>query len=513
MNATPPRPSLPAQLRHKLRCLPFQASRRGMARAGVLIAVHLLVLVHVAHWKLSASGETLTPVEPSESMLTLELGYVNAGFVLFVVAILATMIFGRFFCGWACHVVAYQDLCAWILGRFGLRPRPLRSRLLVLVPLGAAFYMFVWPTLARIVSGEPAPTLRAEFLTDDLWQTFPGPWMAALTLLVDGFLIVWFLGAKGFCTYGCPYGAVFGLADRVAKVRVRVTDACEGCGHCTAACTSNVDVAKEVALHRMVVDPGCMKCLDCVSVCPKEALYVGSGPLRKSARTRPKRTYDLSWGEELFAVLAFGAALLAFRNLYGAVPFLLAIGLAVITAVIAIAAIRTLRGSLAFQHLVLRGDSGLTRTGAVFLGIAIAWLAFAAHSGAVKWRFAGAEAAMSSLHASPTRDAALRARDALLAVDELALFADPRVELGLASLHRRLGDLEAAVTRARRAVAADPRSATARLLLADVQLLRGDHEAAGHALEALLEREPDNETAKLRLSQLRGEGTRIRDSR
>ena len=27
----------------------------------------------------------------------------------------------------------------------------------------------------------------------------------------------------------------------------------------------------------MVVDPGCMKCMDCISVCPNDALYFGFG--------------------------------------------------------------------------------------------------------------------------------------------------------------------------------------------------------------------------------------------
>jgi tetratricopeptide (TPR) repeat protein len=36
----------------------------------------------------------------------------------------------------------------------------------------------------------------------------------------------------------------------------------------------------------MVVDPGCMKCLDCVSVCPKDALYVGAGTPAILARER-----------------------------------------------------------------------------------------------------------------------------------------------------------------------------------------------------------------------------------
>jgi hypothetical protein len=31
------------------------------------------------------------------------------------VAILATLIFGRFVCGWGCHILALQDFCAWML--------------------------------------------------------------------------------------------------------------------------------------------------------------------------------------------------------------------------------------------------------------------------------------------------------------------------------------------------------------------------------------------------------------
>src|SRR5207244_4171 len=85
------------------------------------------------------------------------------------------------------------------------------------------------------------------------------------------FMTVYFLGNKGFCTYACPYGGVFGLVDKVAPGRIRVTDACEECGHCTAVCTSNVIVHAEVKKYGMVVDPGCMKCMDCVSVCPNDA--------------------------------------------------------------------------------------------------------------------------------------------------------------------------------------------------------------------------------------------------
>lgn len=78
----------------------------------------------------------------------------NAGFLFFILLILSTLILGRFFCGWACHVVALQDLCTWILRKLGLRPKPFRSRLLMFVPLLAAFYLFVMPTLVRLYLGD-----------------------------------------------------------------------------------------------------------------------------------------------------------------------------------------------------------------------------------------------------------------------------------------------------------------------------------------------------------------------
>ena len=56
-------------------------------------------------------------------------------------------------------------------------------------------------------------------VTERFWETFPGPGMAIATILVAGFLLVYWLGAKGFCSYGCPYGAFFAIGDRVTILK------------------------------------------------------------------------------------------------------------------------------------------------------------------------------------------------------------------------------------------------------------------------------------------------------
>jgi len=244
-------------------------SRVSIWRAASLIALTLLMAAHYVQWQLM--GRTVSPIEPSESMFTLQNGAVNAGFVFFTLAIAATLLLGRFVCGWGCHIVALQDLCAWFMKKIGITPRPFRSRLLVFVPLLAALYMFVWPTVARAMfapAGQPLiPNFTNHLVTTDFWATFPTFAVAVPFLFVCGFMTVYFLGSKGFCTYACPYGGFFAVADKFSPGRIRVTDACNDCGHCTAVCTSNVIVHAEVKQFGMVVDPGCMKCMDCVSVC------------------------------------------------------------------------------------------------------------------------------------------------------------------------------------------------------------------------------------------------------
>jgi hypothetical protein len=73
----------------------------------VLATVQLLMIAHLVLWVLSRQygwwgGRTLSPVEPSESMEFVKHGVVNAGLIFFVLALLSTLVLGRWFCGWGC---------------------------------------------------------------------------------------------------------------------------------------------------------------------------------------------------------------------------------------------------------------------------------------------------------------------------------------------------------------------------------------------------------------------------
>ncbi len=503
-----PRERLPAWREIAERCAPLSASKRAKFRALALLAVHALILIHLAHWKVA--GRTLTPLEPSEAMQTFEMGYVNAGFLLLVGSVLATALVGRFFCGWGCHVVAYQDLCAWLLGKVRLKPAPIRSRVLAWIPLFVALYMFAWPSLARWIEGRDMPAWRAHFTTTDFWATFTGPWVAALTLFVDGALVVWLFGAKGFCSYGCPYGALFALAERRAPWRIRVTDACEGCGHCSRTCTSNVDVRSEVARFGQVVDPSCMRCMDCVSVCPKKALYLGRGESRGAALARaaqpPARRFDFHWSEEAALALAFLGALYAWRGLYQIVPFLLAIGLALLSALSLVFLVRALGlRDFTFQRLVVRRAGQIGFKGLASIVVAASFLGLTGHGALVQFHAKEGERNLLAAGGLPQgtqrQDRIDASLEHLERARELGWLPVAKLEHQLGSIYADQGRLELALERLERAIAIDPSMLNPRLVLADTFKRLGRDQEAILALEKLLELDPTNAKALRRLGR------------
>ena len=443
----------------------IRKSKTSRWRATALILLNLFMIAHIIQWRVM--GKTVSPIEPSETMYTLQNGFVNAGFIFFTLAILATLIFGRYVCGWGCHIVALQDFCGWLLKKMGLHPKPFRSRLLVYVPLIAALYMFVWPVVYRMFSQphEPLiPKFTNHLVTTNFWQTFPSVAVAIPFLFVCGFMTVYFLGQKGFCTYACPYGGFFGLADKLSPGKIRVTPACNQCGHCTATCTSNVLVHAEVKQYGMVVDPGCMKCMDCVSVCPNDALYFGFGKpsILVPKSDAIKRNYSLTWPEEIVGALVFLGSLLTVRGVYTLVPFLMALGCATVTTFLTLKMWRLFRvRELSFYRFNLKSSGKIRKAGWAFATFASVWIALNAHSGWIRYNEVLGNRAFKKVQLpdelalaqvnparwlSPVdRQNILTGEEHLQAASKLGLFVNSETLPKLAWLEYLLGNTEQAV--------------------------------------------------------------------
>ena len=486
--------------------------RRNFARwrALSLSLVYVVFAAHIIHWKMT--GKTLAPLELNEVMYTLELGIITAGFLFMCFLVLGTLIFGRFFCSWACHIMVLQDLCAWILRRFRIRQKPIRSRLLLLVPPLTAFYMFIWPQIVRAWHSKAFPTFHfatdregwASLVTNNFWRNLPGPTVIIITFLVCGFFIVYLLGSRTFCAYVCPYGAVFALADRLTPARIRVSDKCQQCGTCTAACTCGIRVHEEVRQHGMIVNPACLKDLDCVAACPQGALrYTFSKPaLLKSIKSGGRfgsLPYDLSVGEELLIGFVFIVVLLSFRGLYSRIPFLLSLGLGAIIGYFAVLTVRMFtRPNVLLATLRLKEIGRLTFAGRVFSGFAAILAVFVTHSAFVRYheylgltQTRALRAAVGLSHTNPTTTvSAEAAATASAAAYADAANADMDTLAASAFAHLKTADRRGLVRNVR----------VERGILTAASRLERFDDVEEYALR-LLERDPNDISANLRLGQ------------
>lgn len=502
-------------------------------RTATLVAVHLLIAIHLAHWLIA--GRTVNRFVLSDSMETLENGRLNPGFILFAAAATVTLVGGRWLCGWACHMGALQDACAWLLRRIGIRPKTFRARLLGYVPVAMAIYMFIWPTLRRdllapllaavwpqalpwIGPHHPFPGFRTSLVSDTLWTGLPSLFVAIPFLFICGCATVYFLGSRGFCRYGCPYGGIFAPLEKLASARIVVDiDACDGCGKCTAACSSGIRVHEEVRAYGRVVSDRCIKTLDCIAACPRDALSFGftlpglvKGPPMEKP---PKRTVDTTWPEEVVVLAVFTLTFFTARGLYGVIPMFMAIGIAISAAAVAWTAWRTLRRrDVRIAGLQLRRAGSLRPGGILFLALTAAGALLLAHSAVIRLvqirgtmfddRVLTTREEVFTSHRTPPSDQTARdAREALRWYNRAASFrrggggaglADtPHIQVRAAWLHLVLGELDSAEGALRRAQEqaglADPLTAD----LARIIMLRGDEPAAITHLQGALAQRGD----------------------
>ena len=72
----------------------------------------------------------------------------------------ATLVFGRFFCSWGCHILALQDAAGWLMDKLHIKRQPIRSRTLIWVPIGVMLYLFIWPQILQLSQGDGSEAMH-----------------------------------------------------------------------------------------------------------------------------------------------------------------------------------------------------------------------------------------------------------------------------------------------------------------------------------------------------------------
>jgi len=248
-------------------------------RIASLIGIQLLILAHIYIF----GDQIIGSLDFQEFFHAfVKYGIVNAGALLVILAFVATLIFGRFFCGWACHFGAVQEFSWWLMKKMGITPRTVNSSLVTILPLFILLNFYIAPNLAYALNA-PWEGITLNLGIPEIWAFLPGFFIGTLTFVVDGFLIVYFLGRKGFCRYLCPWGAFLKLPNSLAMFKVRNIGGCIESGNCTKSCPVGIDVSYEINHYGKVTNTNCTSCLICTEGCPSSAIsYKWESPMNEN---------------------------------------------------------------------------------------------------------------------------------------------------------------------------------------------------------------------------------------
>jgi hypothetical protein len=269
-------------------------------------------------------------------------------------------------------------------------------------------------------------------------------------------------------------------------------------------CDSHVRVHEEIDLHGRVINPDCLKDLDCVSVCPTEGLAFGftkpslftrkAGGVGKAGK--PVR-HDLTWTEELLAGGTLVATLLIFRGLYDRIPFLMTLGLGGILAWLAIVAGRLWRRpNVRFATFQLRQDGRLRPAGWTYAAFSVLLLGFVAHSGLIRWHEANGQrlflrlaAAVSGAGKAPP-ELVEQALGHLWFCERYGLFRSPELDRKIVSLCGASGRAPEAEGAHWRMIDRDPHDPGLRLALSEVLCARHRYVPANAQLREAVRLDP-----------------------
>ena len=190
---------------------------------------------------------------------------------MLVATVPATVLVGRFFCGFFCSFGAVQDLLWFGSHRLralfpGKRNLKKADRIFRFAKYAVLFYfiIFVWSGVTAVK-------------TAGLWQVFGqyvsfGHWPGLKPLLSVGgiLLLVIFIGSlfvqRFFCRYFCPMGAIYSLISQTSFLKIdKPREECGKCHLCTSKCTMGMDLTKK----DRIAGGECISCQKCVSWCPK----------------------------------------------------------------------------------------------------------------------------------------------------------------------------------------------------------------------------------------------------
>jgi ferredoxin len=193
-----------------------------------------------------------------------------------------TFVFGRVWCGWICHLGAFQEFIHKpnrLSFLQGARARKI-MRVLQYSLFAALVVQLFWTRDNQFIHIDPfkvAFNLRSFYWTG---------WLLLGVLLVSSLYIY-----RPFCRSACPVGLVLGWVSRLPYAsKLGVNEDCRTCTLCTKACSSQaiLVVDREVDIRH----EDCLVCGSCMDACRRDSISFYRKEDKDEAATIPPGVGD-----------------------------------------------------------------------------------------------------------------------------------------------------------------------------------------------------------------------------
>lgn len=201
-----------------------------------------------------------------------------------IVLCVYTIVFGRFFCGFACAFGSLGDavraLYVFICKK--LKKKPITMKAAVVKKLQVVKYFVLAIIAVTCFTGVYS---KAKGFSP--WDVFSmlharnfklGGYTLGVVLLVL-IVIGMCFQERFFCRVLCPMGAVFSILPVLpfSNLRRDRSECIKGCRACTMKCPSDIELAPNTAPE---LSGDCFQCQKCIDTCPKGNIHTGIRALK-----------------------------------------------------------------------------------------------------------------------------------------------------------------------------------------------------------------------------------------
>lgn len=242
--------------------------------------------------------------------------------VVVCILLLLTFIFGRFYCSILCPFGILQDFIGWITRKPAKQEANYKKTRYIIASFVFAALIGGWAIGFRLLEpftnfGAIAATTFTPVYTAIYNYFFPNDMLiirpitllslatGLIPLILITSLIIW--KKRIFCTAICPVGTLLGLCSKNGLLKMKLSEKCVKCGQCVKVCPAGCITPANNTLD----NERCLRCMNCYSACRFGAIEFKKPEAeeKKQLPVNTERRRLLAGGVTAAAVLGLGTGL------------------------------------------------------------------------------------------------------------------------------------------------------------------------------------------------------------